>query len=88
MSIAIVTGSGGLIGSETCRFFAEKGFDVVGIDNDMRSFFFGKEASTRWQVDQLRELLGERYRHHSIDIRDKEEVQRIFSDYHKDIKVI
>jgi len=52
MSVAIVTGSGGLIGSETVAFFAEAGMDVVGIDNDMRRYFFGEEASTAWQVDR------------------------------------
>ena len=44
MPIAIVTGSGGLIGSESVRHFAAQGFDVVGIDNDMRAYFFGPEA--------------------------------------------
>ena len=48
MSVIIVTGSSGLIGSETVRFFSEKGFEVVGIDNDMRAEFFGTEASTSW----------------------------------------
>lgn len=46
MSLAIVTGSAGLIGSETCRRFAAAGFDVVGIDNDMRAEFFGPAATT------------------------------------------
>ncbi|HEY8106178.1 MAG TPA: NAD-dependent epimerase/dehydratase family protein, partial [Gemmatimonadales bacterium] len=51
--IAIVTGSGGLIGSEAVRYFAEQGFDVLGIDNDMRAYFFGEEASTRWLSSEL-----------------------------------
>ena len=46
MSIALVTGSAGLIGSETCRRFSQEGFDIVGIDNDMRAEFFGADAST------------------------------------------
>jgi CDP-paratose 2-epimerase len=46
MGIAIVTGSGGLIGSESIRFFAEQGLDVIGLENDMRARFFGAEAST------------------------------------------
>lgn len=45
---ALITGSGGLIGSEAAKFFAEKGFEIVGIDNNMRSYFFGEEASTEW----------------------------------------
>ena len=48
MSIVIVSGSAGLIGSETVRFFAEKGLNIIGIDNDLRADFFGSEASTDW----------------------------------------
>ncbi len=73
----LVTGSGGLIGSEACRFFSSKGFSVVGIDNNMRKYFFGDEASTEWNVDKLKkEFSG--YKHHDIDIRDKKEVEKIF----------
>ena len=53
MSVAVVTGSAGLIGSEAVRFLHEQGMDVVGIDNDMRAYFFGPEASTRWKRDRL-----------------------------------
>ena len=49
MSVAVITGSAGLIGSEAVRHFAGQGLDVIGIDNDMRSRFFGEEASTTWQ---------------------------------------
>ena len=49
MSVVIVTGSAGLIGSEASRYFADKGFDVVGIDNNMRKYFFGEDGSTAWQ---------------------------------------
>ncbi|MFN7661502.1 MAG: NAD-dependent epimerase/dehydratase family protein, partial [Dolichospermum sp.] len=52
MNIAIVTGASGLIGSEAVRFFADQNFQVVGIDNDLRSYFFGDEASTRWSRDR------------------------------------
>ena len=48
MSVAIITGSCGLVGSEAVVYFAEQGFDVAGIDNDMRGVFFGAEASTKW----------------------------------------
>ncbi|MDH3603854.1 MAG: NAD-dependent epimerase/dehydratase family protein, partial [Candidatus Tectomicrobia bacterium] len=48
MSVILVTGSAGLIGSESVRFFCQLGHTVVGIDNDMRSQFFGQDASTRW----------------------------------------
>jgi CDP-paratose 2-epimerase len=58
MSIAIVTGSTGLIGSEAAAYFATCGLDVIGIDNDMRSKFFGAEASTSWKVEELQARLG------------------------------
>ena len=71
MGVILVTGSGGLIGSEATRSFAELGHDVVGIDNDMRSTFFGSEASTAWNVERLQHELGRRYRHHDVDVRDR-----------------
>ena len=55
MEIVIVTGSAGLVGSEAVRFFCEKNFSVIGIDNDMRNVFFGEEASVRWNQKQLEE---------------------------------
>jgi CDP-paratose 2-epimerase len=75
----IVTGSAGLVGSEAATFFAEQGFDVVGIDNNMRAAFFGEEASTRWRLAELQRSLGDGYRHHDCDIRDKEAVNSVFS---------
>ena len=53
MSIVLITGSAGLIGAESARFFAEKGLSIVGIDNDMRRRFFGDDASTRWSREWL-----------------------------------
>ena len=80
----LVTGSAGLIGSEAVRFFAQKGFEVVGIDNDMRRTFFGDEASTLWNRDLLiKEVPG--YIHHEIDIRDKAKVDEIFKRYKFDL---
>ena len=52
MAIVVVTGSAGLIGSETVKRFHGEGFDVVGIDNDMRAYFFGNEASTSWNRER------------------------------------
>ena len=86
MTVAIVTGSAGLIGSDTVRRFAAEGLDVVGIDNDMRSVFFGTEASTRWSRHQLEKVQG--YTHHDIDIRATTAINRIFSTYGKDIVVV
>ena len=53
MSLVLITGSSGLVGSESVDFFCQKGFDVVGIDNDLRKYFFGKKASTKWQTKIL-----------------------------------
>ena len=78
MSIAIITGSAGLIGSEASRHFAEQGLDVVGIDNDMRRAFFGEEASTIWQRRSLERSLGSKYRHVDIDIRDTHAIDGLF----------
>ena len=87
MDIAIITGSAGLIGSEAVRFVAEKGMKVIGIDNNLRKVFFGKEASTAWNRDRLKdEIPG--YLHYSEDIRDKTGIERIFSRYGSDIKLI
>ncbi len=88
MKIAIVTGSAGLIGSEATRYFASEGMTVVGIDNDMRSQFFGEEASTRWQQAQLEFELGDSYRHIDGDIRDQELINKLFAEYSSDIKLI
>jgi CDP-paratose 2-epimerase len=68
MSIIIVTGSAGLIGSESVRFFCERGFTVVGIDNNMRQVFFGENASTEWNRDRLLQDYGDKYIHHTVDI--------------------
>ncbi len=87
MTVAIVTGSAGLIGSETARFFHAQGLEVVGIDNDMRKAFFGEGASTAWSVNELtRELKN--YHHESLDIRDVGTVEALFARYGKSIKVV
>jgi CDP-paratose 2-epimerase len=87
MSLIVVTGSGGLIGSESVQFFCERGDTVVGIDNDLRSHFFGPEASTRWKKDSLLQKY-KNYIHHDADIRDQEAVARIFSEYTNAIDLI
>jgi CDP-paratose 2-epimerase len=87
MPVAIVTGSGGLVGAETVRFMARQGFTVVGIDNDMRSFFFGAEASTAWAVAELKERFAA-YRHEAADIRDAGAMARVFAAYGREIAVV
>ena len=65
----LVTGSAGLIGSQAVEFFIEKGFKVVGLDNDMRAYFFGGEASTKENKERLENKYKDKYEHFSIDIR-------------------
>lgn len=79
-NVVIITGSAGLIGSEAVKFFAENGYDVVGIDNDMRSHFFGKEASTAWNRELLCQSL-KNYTHHEADIRDENAINSIYEHY-------
>jgi CDP-paratose 2-epimerase len=88
MALAIITGSAGLIGSESVHFFAQQGFTVVGIDNDMRSVFFGDSASTQWNRDLLKEKYGDRYIHHDVDIRDQAKIEALFETYSASISLI
>src|SRR4051812_4936137 len=87
MPLVVVTGSGGLVGSETARLFAERGWEVVGIDNDMRARFFGPEASTSSNLNRLRrDLPG--YRHELLDIRDREAVEALFARFGRAIGAV
>jgi CDP-paratose 2-epimerase len=87
MSIALITGSAGLIGSEAARFFAAQGLDVVGIDNNLRQYFFGDAASTAWSRERLVQELPT-YRHFDLDIRDAAALDAVFADYGRDIAVV
>src|ERR1700730_7134059 len=87
MSVAMITGSAGLVGSEAVAHFASLGMDVVGIDNGMRANFFGAEASTRWVQERLCADIP-RYRHHEVDIRDSEAVSKIFAKYGSDVSLV
>ena len=84
--ICIVTGSTGLIGFETVKFFINKKFKVIGIDNDLRKFFFGKTGST---IKNKKELIKNfnNYDHRNIDIRNKK-IFQLFKSYKNQIKVI
>ena len=77
MSVALVTGAGGLIGAEAVQHLLKQGLDVVGVDNDMRSYFFGPEASTKWRIGELK-ARHPRFRHEAIDIRNFEAVSSLF----------
>jgi CDP-paratose 2-epimerase len=87
MPTAIITGSGGLVGSESVRHFVETGYDVIGIDNDMRSQFFGPDASTL----RLTEALSERYAEFhpfDLDIRDSEGLDGIFARHARELAIV
>ena len=87
MSVVLVTGSCGLIGSEAVRFFHDTGFDVAGIDNDMRAYFFGAGASTAWNRERLVRDCP-RYTHYAFDIRDSAQVDALFGRYGKQIALV
>ncbi len=82
----LITGSAGLIGSESVHFFSQKGFDVVGIDNNMREYFFGAEGSTDWKRRHLEASYPE-YVHYKADIRENESIEKIFKDHTFDLIV-
>jgi CDP-paratose 2-epimerase len=87
MKKVIITGAGGLIGSESARFFATQGFSVIGIDNDMRRYFFGPEASTQWQMEALQKEFSS-FEAHSLDIRDHAAIDRLFVKFRSDIALV
>lgn len=87
MSVALITGSAGLIGSEATLYFAAKGLHVVGIDNDMRSYFFGSAASTDWMRRRLEQTIPN-YQHCSIDVRDQTSIADIFRRYGQSISLV
>ncbi len=83
----LITGSSGLIGGEAVAFFAGKGFKVIGVDNNMREYFFGKEGSTEWNAERLsRKYMN--YVNYSYDIRSEELMDYLFGMYGKSIKLI
>jgi CDP-paratose 2-epimerase len=88
MEIVLITGSSGLVGSESVRFFCNQGYTVVGIDNNMRKLFFGNEATTEWNRDRLADTYDKQYIHHNVDIRDNIEIGKIFHNYEKDISLV
>src|SRR5277367_4199677 len=88
MSVAVVTGSCGLIGSESAGHFGEAGLTIAGVDNDMRAVFFGPDASTRASRERLERRLGERYEHHDLDIRDRDGVAKLFARYGAEIELV
>ncbi len=87
MKVCIITGSSGLIGSESVAFFASKFDKIIGIDNNMRAVFFGQDASTEWNTIRLKENI-KNFEHYSADIRNMEAVESIFAKYKSSISLI
>jgi CDP-paratose 2-epimerase len=87
MAVAIVTGSGGLIGSESVRFFAEQGFEVIGLENDLRSLFFGPDASTTPTSQRLVEEIDD-FQWLPLDIRDADGVMSLFARHGRQIELV
>jgi CDP-paratose 2-epimerase len=87
MKIAIITGSGGLVGIESVKYFSKQFDLIVGIDNDSRGYFFGNGGSVAKNINLLIETV-ENYVHCAIDIRDKGRIDRLFSQYKDDVKLI
>lgn len=87
MKKILITGSAGLIGSEASLYFG-KMHKIIGIDNDMRASFFGPDASTKWNLDNLSDMLGANYIHFGADIRNSTEIEAIFIEHAKDLKAI
>jgi CDP-paratose 2-epimerase len=87
MKVAIITGSSGLIGSESVKFFSDKFDLVIGIDNNQRAYFFGIDASTENTKLKLKDTISN-FEHHDVDIRSIEALEKIFNEYSSDISLI
>lgn len=85
MKTCLVTGAAGLIGSEVARYFLDLGCKVVGVDNNMRKWFFGPNGDTEHVAESL--LNNVNYFHESCDIRDRDEIERIFKQKKPDFIV-
>jgi CDP-paratose 2-epimerase len=88
MSTVIITGSGGLIGSESVRAFVRAGHDVIGVENDMRAWFFGAEASTAHTTERLGRELGDSFRSVALDIRDADGIDSLFASHADSIELV
>jgi CDP-paratose 2-epimerase len=88
MPTAIVSGSGGLIGSESVEHFVRAGYEVTGLENDMRARFFGPAASTAHITARLAQTLDGSFRSMEIDIRDADAVNRVFADHSSSLELV
>ena len=88
MPVAIVTGSGGLVGSESVRHFAQAGYDVIGLENDMRATFFGADASTAHTTQALTKRYPAEFHSLELDIRDTDGVAGVFAEHGNRIELV
>jgi CDP-paratose 2-epimerase len=88
MPTAIVTGSGGLIGSESVEHFVKSGFDVIGLENDLRAYFFGPSASTAPVTERLLRTVGDSFTSLEVDIRDAAAVDRVFAQHARSLELV
>jgi CDP-paratose 2-epimerase len=79
----LITGSSGLVGSEAVSYFDARGFEVHGIDNNMRRDFFGPDGDTTWVLERLRGTTR-RFRHYDLDIRDRSRVLALVDELRPD----
>lgn len=82
----LVTGSSGLVGSEVCTYFGERGYFVHGLDNNQRAVFFGPAGDTRWNQSRLAKSI-KHFRHHEIDIRDRNAIIKLLDEIRPDVIV-
>jgi CDP-paratose 2-epimerase len=88
MALAIVTGSGGLIGSESVAHLVGAGYRVIGLENDMRARFFGPDASTAHTTAALTQRYPDEFSSLEIDIRDADAILRVFSEHAGAIEIV
>jgi CDP-paratose 2-epimerase len=88
MPTAIVTGSGGLIGSEAVSRFVALGYEVIGVENDLRASFFGPEASTSPMTASLRARHPDAFTSIELDIRDRAGIERLFAEHARAIALV
>src|SRR3954471_15643966 len=75
----LITGSNGLIGSEVCAFFAQRGFEIHGLDNNQRAVFFGPQGDTRWNQQRLQKTVRA-FKHHELDVRNRIELENLIGE--------
>ena len=87
MALVLITGSCGLVGSESSTFFSQKGFDILGIDNNSRKSFFGKDGDISWIKKKMINNI-KNYKHFNLDITNYKSLEKVFKKYKKRIKLV